>query len=178
MSEPYKLNKEQIWQIKQNVREELAGTSRREAAALYRNYIGLLNQPQFCEGAGSTTSGHLLMLLLNGIRIFNWITIACAIGFLAFAFARGATMLWGTAIFVVQFLALSKVQTEINLELVARGLHFVRYQSEQAAIHVLATEAANTSRQMLRHVCALCKQPIEANSAVCPNCGVGIGPSR
>ncbi|CAN7782581.1 hypothetical protein LJR296_008122 [Cupriavidus necator] len=175
MNEPHNLNRDQVRKIKQKMREDLAGSNRQEAARLYRAYVKLLSQVDFREAIGSTLGGNLLMLLLSGIIIFNWITIACAVGFVALAFAKGAMMLWGTAIFVVQFLVLSKVQTEINLELIARGGHFIRHQSEQAAIQMLATEAANTPRQMPSYVCSLCKQPIEANSAVCPNCGVGIG---
>ncbi|QYY33573.1 hypothetical protein K2O51_31590 (plasmid) [Cupriavidus pinatubonensis] len=178
MSEPYKLNKDQIRQIKLTLRDELAGASRQEAATLYSAYLKLLSQPEFSAGIASTTSGYLLMLLLDGIRIFNWMTIAGALVFLGLAFVNGAMMLWGTAIFVVQFLVLGKIQTEINLELIARGGHFIRHHAEQAATQVPTNEASNSSRPMPRYVCSLCQQPIDANSAVCPNCGVGIGPAR
>jgi hypothetical protein len=114
MSEPYELNKDQVRAIKRNVKEQLAGLSQKEAATLYRTYLDLLSQREFCEGIMATRSGSLLLLLLNGLRIVSWITIVCVVVFVALVFAKGPMMLWGVAVFFSQWLVINKIGSSVK----------------------------------------------------------------
>jgi len=127
-----------IRQIKRKMKQEMAAKDRQESNAVYGRYLQLLSQDEFRAGVESTSGGKRLMRARHLVQLLSWVALAVlllgSIAFLVLALNYGASKLSGLWLLGGLALALNKLEVELNLRAVARGLHVIERQPRKALL--------------------------------------------